>query len=102
MAHAGRVCDDGIRDEGRIGSLVALGTRLPAAFQHFAEHVSLSADVAGFDAGETGDQAGVLDNVCHELRRITSQGIELQTSRADEVFEDTVSCEADSVVVVAL
>ena len=102
MAHAGRVCDDGIRDKGRLTSLVSLDTRLPATFQHFAEHVSLSANVAGFDAGETGDQAGILDNVCHELGWITAQWVEFQTGGAYEVFEDTVSCEADSVVVVAL
>ena len=102
MAHAGRVCDDGIRDKGRLTSLVSLDTRLPATFQHFAEHVSLSANVAGFDAGEAGDQARVLDNVCHELGWITAQRVKLQSSGAYKIFEDTVSCEADSVVVVAL
>ena len=102
MAHAGRIRDDCIRHERRLSSLVLPDTRLPATLQHLGEHVSLPANVTGFDAGEAGDQTGILDNIRHELCRVTTQGVELQSSGAHKVFEDTVSCEAHPVIVVAL
>jgi len=102
MTHARRVCDDCICDERRLGALVSSDTRLPASFQHLTEHVSFSTDVTGFDAGEAGDQAGILDNVRHELCRVSTQGIELEASGADEVFKDGMSRDADAVIVVAL
>ena len=102
MTHAGWVCNDCIGDKGRLSSLVSFDTRLPAAFQHLSEHVSFAAYVTGFDTGEAGDQTGVFDDVCHELGGVASQGIKLESSGAHEVFEDTVSCDADSVTVVTL
>jgi hypothetical protein len=102
VAHARRIRNDGFGNERRSCKLIKLDTWLPTAFQHFTEHLSFAADVSGLDTGKARDYSWVLDDVCHELSRISAYRVELQARWSDEVFKGSVSGETDSVAISSL
>ena len=111
VAVAGRVGDDGIRDEATIRSLGAdLGRALlaahavagldaapPAALEDLGDVGAALAHVAGLPALLAGHQAGVLDHVGHERGRVAADGEELEPVLLDEALEDRVRADAHAV-----
>lgn len=91
MGKTWRVCNDGVCHKRGCGHGIVFDTGVPAPFQHFCNHRSLTLDISSSQTLHFGDQAGVLDHVRHEVRRITTDWVEFQASVLDKGMKDIMS-----------
>lgn len=103
VCKAWRISNNSVGHKRLMGESIGFNTRSPTAFQHLLYHQPLPLDLSSFDRLHTRDETRVFDHVCHELRRVSSDGIELQscTRVAYKVAKYIVSSQAHSVSMLA-
>lgn len=113
VGKAGGVGDDGVGDEGAArgaaggtvegglvaGAVAGLDAGAPSAQQHVPHVLAAAGDVAGAQAVDAGNEAGVLDHEGHELAGIAAEGKEFEAVVLDERLEGGVGGDAHAVAV---
>lgn len=64
--------------------------RVPEPIEHLGNHLPLGVDVSSSKTVNTRDEPWVLDHVCHKLRWIASDRIELDVGRLNKGLEYVV------------